>query len=50
MSYYTADYTDEEVRNYILWRMSGDYVPFDPMILLTLKQPPEADDLSGAGQ
>jgi murein DD-endopeptidase MepM/ murein hydrolase activator NlpD len=49
MSYYTADYTDEEVKNYILWRMSGDYIPFDPMMLLTLKQP-VATPGSGQGQ
>lgn len=47
MSYYTADYTDEEVNNYVLWRMSGFYVPFDPMILLTLKPPVRA---SGPGE
>jgi hypothetical protein len=39
MSYYTADYTDDEVKYYVLWRMSGIYIPFDPMILLTLKEP-----------
>jgi len=51
MSYYTADYTDEEVKNYVLWRMSGIYVPFDPMTLLTLKQPlGAARPTAGAGQ
>jgi len=39
MSYYSADYTDEEVDNYVLWRMSGTYIPFDPMNLLTLRLP-----------
>jgi murein DD-endopeptidase MepM/ murein hydrolase activator NlpD len=46
MSYYTADYTDEEVDNYVLWRMSGVYVPFDPMSLLTLRLP-VATSISG---
>ena len=39
MAYYTSDYTDEELKNYVLWRMSGSYVPFDPMILLSLRFP-----------
>jgi murein DD-endopeptidase MepM/ murein hydrolase activator NlpD len=46
MSYYTADYTDEEVDNYVLWRMSGIYIPFDPMNLLTLRLP-VATSISG---
>jgi murein DD-endopeptidase MepM/ murein hydrolase activator NlpD len=51
MSYYTADHTDEEMDNYILWRMSGDYIPFDPMILLTLDRQAAADEeIPGSSQ
>jgi murein DD-endopeptidase MepM/ murein hydrolase activator NlpD len=51
MAYYTADYTDEEMKNYILWRMSGSFTPFDPMILLSQKLPtPGIQTDSGTGQ
>lgn len=33
MAYYTTNATDEELESYTIWRMSGDYLPFDPMIL-----------------
>ncbi len=33
MAYYTTNATDQELENYTMWRMSGDYLPFDPMIL-----------------
>jgi hypothetical protein len=37
--------------NYILWRMSGDYIPFDPMILLTLDRQAAADEeIPGSSQ
>lgn len=31
MAYYTADSTPEEQKNYMWWRTSGTFVPFNPM-------------------
>jgi murein DD-endopeptidase MepM/ murein hydrolase activator NlpD len=33
MAYYTTNATDQELESYTIWRMSGDYLPFDPMTL-----------------
>jgi murein DD-endopeptidase MepM/ murein hydrolase activator NlpD len=35
MAYYRVETTEEERANYVLWRMSGTYRLFDPMILLS---------------
>lgn len=34
MAYYTRQASQKEHDNYVLWRMSGKFQPFDPMILL----------------
>lgn len=36
MSYYIAEATAEERENYLLWRISGEFKHFDPLILLTI--------------
>jgi murein DD-endopeptidase MepM/ murein hydrolase activator NlpD len=35
MDHYESSATDEQMRNYCLWRISGAFQPFDPMTLLT---------------
>lgn len=37
MAYYTADATATESKNYETFRMSGQFHPFDPMLLLTIQ-------------
>ena len=34
MAHYDTSATQEEMRNYCLWRLSGAFQPFDPMLLL----------------
>lgn len=34
MAYYGSDVTEEEIKNYTLWRMSGKYRLYDPFLLL----------------
>lgn len=36
LAYYQVETTEEERANYVVWRMSGTYRLFDPMILLSL--------------
>ena len=38
MAYYRPEATDEEKQNYLLWRTSGVYRHFDPMLLLRWKE------------
>jgi murein DD-endopeptidase MepM/ murein hydrolase activator NlpD len=39
MAYYIADATPLELQNYATWHMSGEFHPFNPMLLLNLLQP-----------
>ncbi|MBN2388934.1 MAG: hypothetical protein JXB85_18105 [Anaerolineales bacterium] len=39
MAYYSADATPAEMASYETWFVSGQYQPFDPMILFSLPQP-----------
>lgn len=41
MAYYDTLATDSERQNYKLWRMSGEFRHFNPMILFTTNNPPE---------
>lgn len=36
MTHYDASASQDELRAYCLWRLSGAYAPFDPMLLLSL--------------
>jgi murein DD-endopeptidase MepM/ murein hydrolase activator NlpD len=38
MAYYKAWATDEQRANYLLWRISGTYRHFDPMLVLSYRQ------------
>jgi murein DD-endopeptidase MepM/ murein hydrolase activator NlpD len=35
MAHYDTSATRDEMRNYCLWRLSGAFMPFDPMLLLS---------------
>ncbi len=37
MDHYDTAATQEEMRNYCLWRISGAFKPFDPMVLLSIR-------------
>lgn len=37
MAHYDASITEEEMRNYCIWRVSGLFQMFDPMLLLSLQ-------------
>ena len=38
MAYYTAQSTQSERYNYVVWRVSNMFQLFDPMILLSIKE------------
>ena len=37
LAHYDTSATREEMRNYCLWRISGAFMPFDPMALLSIR-------------
>lgn len=39
MAHYDNSATEDEMRTYCLWRLSGEFQPFDPMLLLSLQSP-----------
>lgn len=39
MAHYDNTATEDEMRTYCLWRLSGEFQPFDPMLLLSLQAP-----------
>jgi len=39
MAYYSADVTQAEQDAYLLWRISGEFRHFDPMLLFTASEP-----------
>jgi murein DD-endopeptidase MepM/ murein hydrolase activator NlpD len=41
LAHYETSATQEEMRNYCLWRLSGAFQPFDPMLLLSMPALPE---------
>jgi murein DD-endopeptidase MepM/ murein hydrolase activator NlpD len=41
LTHYDTSATQEEMRDYCLWRLSGAFQPFDPMLLLNMTSSPE---------